>query len=850
MKKLFIVLILFIGLAAGILFSTAGQKGVLLPLANFYLHWKVPEHRIALSRLEPGPASLKLQGTVDGAIAFDAAGPVEWFRRRFTMNYRIRAREVPVGQRSYPVRLELKGTAEGSPEAIRVSGGGRGFDARLSYRFLLKGSGIRGVEIRAEGARVDQLLALTGRPPYASGALDLQVDMPRLDSENPEGSARFSVKKGTVDPKLLQRDFGIGLSRAEKYRLEGNFRLAAGLVKGKARLETALLTLGLEEFRSDTAFRIFKSRYRLDIPELSQLRRLTRTELFGPWQSDGEFFYDRKKGMLQVRGTSPSLEGKTRFFYDGGRLDLTLEKTGIPQILALTGQPALTARGTLSGHMLLTDLRKPAGRYRLRAEGRWDRVEVAKLTGSDPGEALDFRLESDGTLSKGVLDSRVSYRNRLFGLELPELRYALKEGAMEGHYRLRVPDPGRFKSLAQSGAHGSIDVTGTLSYLPVKKLLKVDGVSRSLGGESRFVYAGRRLSVTLKKVDGARLMRLAGQEPLLTGAQVDATLKLSDLRKKIGNFSLSAAGILDRKQMRKLHGIDPGPTFRVRLKGTGEIHGARVGSRWTLESRKARLALDHCDADLESRRCSGEYRVNIPELEQFKALTGRSYHGPLTLAGKVRWDGKLHLGGGGREWGGRIAYALEGALLRVRTEKLDAQQLMKMLGYTPMIEGAATSDLRYNLESRKGTLKAEMQKARFIPGALTLVASRLLHYDLSKEVFGKVLFSSQIAGPSLIFNLSTRSQRLDLEVQRGKIDRDKGRINALVTIVDRGKRYRLKLSGPLAHPRVTPLVTQDLVKKVEKEMKKHKIDKKIEKAIPKELQQPGNPVTDFIQKLF
>jgi hypothetical protein len=331
---------------------------------------------------------------------------------------------------------------------------------------------------------------------------------------------------------------------------------------------------------------------------------------------------------------------------------------------------------------------------------------------------------------------------------------------------------------------------------------------------------------------------------------VDGSVKFSDLSRRIGSFALSAEGILDRTAWKKSWKLDPGSGVKVRLKGKGSLRGERIDSEWNLESSLGNLVLRPCRMQLDTGACTGKYRLEIPELERLRNLTGRAYHGPLKLAGKMRWDGKLHLDGLGREWGGRIEYALEGALLRVRTSGLRAKELMKMLGYAPLIEGAASSDLRFNLETEKGTLKAEMTKARFVRSTLTMVASRLLKYELAKEVFDKVLFSSRIDGPAVIFNFNARSKRLLLSIQRGKIDRKKGNIDAVVAIDDRGKRYKLKLRGPLDRPSVTPLVTRDLVKKAEKELKKHKIDKKIEKAVPKELQEEGNPIGNFIKKLF
>ncbi len=851
MKKILIILVLIVGGVAGVLFTKVGQEKILLPLVNFYLSHKVPDHRIVLNKLEPGFASLKLAGSADGTIRFRAEGPVRWIGPRFDLLTRIDAKEVLLDGKRYPLELALKGSVKGEPSRLKIQGGGRAFGARLDYRFTLMEEGLRGIQVHAEGAKVDQLLALAGMPPYATGALDLSVDMPRLDAEHPEGSARLSVREGRLDPSALKREFGIELPKVERYRLDGAFRIVKGLIRGEAKLHTPLADLELEGFRSDSLLQIFKSRYRLSIPELSQLKSLTPIPLYGPWKMDGALYINRPKRVVQIQGESPSLEGRSAFFYDSGRLTLDFEKAGIPQLLALTGQAPLVATGHFSAKARLKDLgKKVSGSYRLKGAGAWDRVELAKLTGSDPGKLLDFSFQSEGLLKKGRLSATADYRNRLLDLRLPEIRYALANGVLDAKYLLKIPELSRIAALGKAGAKGEIEVSGAAHYLPLKKYLKIEGESPSFGGKSSFVYGGNRLKVSLEKVNGARLLRMAGQPPLLRASQVDGVLMLSDLQQRIGMFSLTASGSLDRQVLKKSFEIDPGPKLRLRLKGKGEIRGERVDAQWHLETPMAQLAVEHCRIRLDRGSCEGDYRLRIPELARLKSLTGRTYHGPLALAGKIGWDGRLHLAGSGNEWGGRIDYRLEGSLLRVKTVQLQAESLLKMLGYPALIKGTAASDLRMNLATQKGTLAAELSRARLLPGPLTTVASRMLRYDLSKEIFDKALFSSVIDGPKVLFDFDARSQRLRLSVKKGKIDRIKGTIDATVSIEDRGKLYRLQLRGPLARPRVIPLLTKDLAKKAEKLLKKKGLDKKIQKAIPKELRESGNPLGDFVKKLF
>ena len=849
MKKTVLFLLTAVVLIAVVLFTPPGRNYLLLPAANLYLRYKVPSHRVVLDRLEPGPAFLGISGRIDGSVHFEAEGPVKWMGMHFDLPYRIHAETVELNDRRYPVHLDLKGVIKGIPSRFDVSGKGNGFDAALSYAFRVEEGALLGIRAQAAGAQVAQLLALAGRPPYASGRLDLSVDIPRYDAANPEGGIRFSVRKGRIDPTVLKRDFHLDIPRVESYTLEGRFRLEKKLLKGEAALHSALLNLTLERFRSDRGFRIFKSGYRLEIPELSRLKKLTKRPLYGPLNLKGAFYWNRPKQEIQAKGSTPSLGGMTDFFYDRNSLQLTLRQVEIPSLLALAGQAPLARSGKVNGTLHLTDLKNLEGRYALQADGSWNRQEILKLTGTDPGRDLAFALRGKGELKKSLLLADARYDSGLFKLRLQNFKYEWVSGAMEGKYLVKIPDLHRLRLFARARGSYPAELKGELGYLPIKKMLKVTGTTRSFGGAIKWAYAGNQVTVSAKGVDARRLVGLLGAPPLLAATTLDASVKLSDLEHRRGTFLLALKGTLDRRAMKRLYRIDPGQSVPLHLKSSGKLEGETVAAKASLRSGWGDLVLSKALYRISSGVFSSKYRLKIPELSRLKALTGRTYRGPLDLAGKVRWDGKLHLTGGGREWGGTLAYAMEGSLLRLKTRQIDLQKIMRALDLSPLFEGKAGSDLRYNLSSDRGTLKVESDRIRLVQSPLTQAASLLLRQDLSREIFSRALLSAQMEPQTILFDFHAASSRFKLAIKSGKVDRIKKRIDAVLTIDDRGKVYKLKIIGPLKRPKVVPILTQALEHKLQKVIKNKKIEKKIEKVIPKEIRGSGG-IGDFIQKLF
>ena len=850
MKKVLFWIVLLIALIAGIVLTPIGQRLVLLPAANLYLRWSVPEHRIVLDRLHPSLNRLESNGTVDGSIRFQVAGPVRWIPLRFDLGYRIHARDLTLQNHRYPLRLDLRGRASGTPKKIAVRGKGTGFDATLAYRFLLQGQKIRGVRATMQGAQIAQLLVLAGVPPYAGGRLDLNVNLAKIEGTRPQGSLTFVVHDGLLNSRVLAKMLHRPLGEDQPYRLEGTFRMDDALLRGEAKLESKLLTLQIRKFRADPSLRIFKSDFDVQIPELSRWRQISDVALYGPMQTQGELYYDRAKALLQIKGQSASLGGETRYLYDGSALAIDLKGTRIEQILALVGGPDLVESGSVEGKIRMSDLAHMKGSYRLRAQGKLNRDEVRKIAGVDLAQEGDFRLQSEGRLDGKALDASVAYRSALGTLTVPKLHYAILGKSLEGTYRLSLPDLSKF--IASPKKHKlPFALQGKIQYLGMKKLWALTGGSDSFGGKAAFVYGGDRLKIQLKKVNPSTLMRLAGVPSYLGGSTLDGMLKISDLTQKKGSFTLALAGAANRGVWKKSFGFDPGKGFRLRADTQGTLDGDRIRAEGALKSSWGSLRLKPMLYKISSKSFQSSYLLKIPKLEALRPVTKKLYHGPLQSAGDLRWEGgKLTLTGAGKEWGGAFAFRMENERIIAKAKALEMISLLKTLGYPQWMDGRAGGSLDYSFATQRGVVKAQILQSHLMPGVLTRAASLLLKYDLSKELFSKSLLEAKMEKEQAIFDFSARSPRLLLTIKKGKIDRKRQQIDALLSIDDRGHLYKIKIRGPLAHPSVVPLMTQALEKKITKILHKKGLDKKIDKVIPKESKSGGNPIGNLIHNLF
>jgi len=828
MKKLLTATGLGVVVAALILVTPPGQTKILLPVLNLYLNYKIPGHQVMLTNIEAGWNSLRAEGMVDGTIHIRAEGPVRWPGMHLDLGYEIEAEDVTVKSRRYPVQLALRGKARGIPDALEISGKGRGFDAELEYFFRVREGQVLGVSMQAKGAKIKQLLALAGHPPYLGGELGMSIRLPRLDLNSSGGSIVLSVENGEIDPDIFRKETGTILPETVNYSMKGNFRLENGLLKGELFTHTSMADLKLTGFRADPRKLICKSRYRLDISDLSRWRRLSGRKLEGSLQIGGEFYLNSLGSRVQVTGTTPSVGGNTAFFYDNGRMDLILKGADPARILGMFGEKKIVRKGRVDGNMRLESLKKHRGNFDLRIDGRWDRRILNSVMGADPGkDVLDFTFGAKGNILDGVIELTGRYTNDLMTLDLPKVRYEPAGGALEGRYRFRVADMGRWIPPKGMGFRGRLEMIGNVNYLPVKQSINVNGNTKSFGGSTRFSWSGKRLKLRLKNVRASMFMKAAGLPPLLVRPHMDAEIDFSDLDHRIGKFAINIKGETDRSILAKHYGLKASANIPCSLKSRGEIKGDILSAEAVLESPMGTLKANRYEYHFQSGRGEGSYLLSISDLSRLRPVTGKNWRGPFRLSGKIRHSGKTSsLTGGGENWGGRLDYALERSLLHAKAREIRMPQLLRALGYMPMLDGRAYSDLRYNLGSEKGTLKIEIRDARFVDSPLTRAVNLVLKSDFGREVFHKAVFTSQIAGESVIFDFHAASEKTILNINHGRINRNKMTINALMRIERGEKNYKIRIYGPLDRPGVTPLLTDTLQKKISHEIMKRKDGKK------------------------
>ncbi len=835
MKKFLFVPLLLVVAVAGVLFTSLGQKALLIPVAESILAKKLPGHKIRFATLDPGLGSFRAAGRVDDQIAFEVSGPVSWLAGpRLDLHYTIDAPSYTLRGRRYRLDLAIRGALRGTPGDLNVTGAGRGFGGPIDYRTLLRGERIVDTHVRAEGLKLAGLLALAGTGGVAAGRLDVVADLPQVDPRHPEGRVDLHVRNGMLLAKGLA-PYGVALPENLPFRFDATLRAVGRLFKGDARFASELLSLHLPDLAADAGLRVFKSSYMVRIPELSRLAVLTHAPLRGTLVVRGKGYYDRRDGRMQLLADTPSLGGDLRAFLDGKRLKVRLRRISIPRVLSMLSQPRYVASGTLDGTVVSSNIRSLALDYDLHAAGSWNSKALAKLAPNLPIGG-PFHLDSKGKTTDGTLAFDAVYRDTRSRIRLEEGRFVTASGSLEAKYRIDVPD---LHSLAPT-LHGAFALAGKVLHGPGGT--RVSGSSSSLGGSARFALAGKRLEVDLQNVRPDKLLAIAGQEPWFAGGALDLKLRLSDLAAKKGTVSYRLASRLRGAVLKRHISTATGEDLPLQSRGEGALDGVKLSAKAEASLPKMRLELPKIVYRFASGSLQTPYTLAVSDLGALRPLSGKRYRGPFHVGGTIAYAKTLRVSGNGKEWGGTFDFRLAGNRLRAGARGIRIEKLLYALGDPALLEGRIESAaFGYDTAARKGKLSATARSLRFVQSPFTQAASLVLGRDLSREIFRTAKLDGVIVRDLLTFDFDSRSKNLRVWIDKGKLDTAHSRIDTKVRIDHHGKVYGFQVKGDLSHPLVRPLMTDALKSRIGHEIKKHKLDKKLKKVIPKGLRKalPG-----------
>ncbi|MDD3591462.1 MAG: hypothetical protein PHO65_02385 [Sulfurovum sp.] len=511
MKKIVIAILLAAALFGGLFFLafTSGGNALLLPSVNSYLKESIEGAKVELVKLSLKPGYITAVAKVNDAVDLAAEGPIDLLGQSFDLIYTLDAQKIESETFRIDKPLHIEGKATGRMAEMHITGSGEAFASDIRYGLSLRENQPQNITLSLKDASIAQMLLLAGQKPYAKGRMSIDVNMPTLDPEHPQGEARLQIRDALVDAALLRQEHNISLPSDTAFGADMTARAEGEMLLAQGEIITSLATLALSETRYHLNSQKLNTSYQLDILDMAKLSGIVQAPLAGKLAFAGNVAFDGKS--VDATGITHSLGGEGRFHYKNDTLSVFLKEAEAARVLAMIGEPRYLS-GKLSGSVELDSVEKLSGKFDLKSKGEAQREVVKKALDLDLGKAFQYDMTADGKISAQKVYAQTKLDTTMGKLSMPDMVYAIAPGSLHSSYHLYIPDLGKLQPLTGKQYRGDMDFKGELRK---EKDLVITGEGKEFDGSVEYRLVNERITADVHGATVSKVMYMLGYPQVL-----------------------------------------------------------------------------------------------------------------------------------------------------------------------------------------------------------------------------------------------------------------------------------------------------------------------------------------------
>ncbi len=834
-----------------ILFTPFGSNAILKPIVNTYLQQKIKKPKIKITKLDSKYKWISIDAISDNGIKAHTEGDVDYFKKKFGLDYKIAAKSVTVNDRDIKVDLDVKGQAVGSIKNIGINGNGEAFGSDVNYKFILKDKIPSSIEANIASAEIAKIFALLKQPAFIDGLISIDARLPNLDIKNPKGNANIKITQGRFNRALLYKNYKIKIPKDEKFVANAKAVVKGKYLLSKGEFNSTSLKLNIKKLTSTLDFNIAKGFFSLYIPNLSRLNELLNQNLRGKLLANGVFYINNKKNILQTNLQSKSFGGLIKLFYNNKKIILNLKNVSIVKVLKTLSQPFYLSSGVINGVIDIKDTKNLNGIFNISSNGTLNKKLLKVRLPS-----YRYKIATKGYLKDGILKLKVAnVLTNFVKLNLQNLQYIIPKNHLKTSFFVNIDNLEALQMFTKKVFKGKLKAKGRVEYKNSK--LNLQAFTKSLGGNVKIDYNTNSLNANFSDISLPKAIYMLNYPKYISNGVASGQLKLTDIDKLNGSISVKSVGSLNTPLIKRLHDINLGEKFRYSLLiNKSKIKNGIILSKPIVDTSFAKIKFEYLNYNINNQTLNAKYQLNINNLNRLKPLVGMPLNGSFNINGNIKQSNNmLSINGVANELGGVINFIYDQPKLKLNAAGVSVIRLFRMLNLEESLDGVAKLDLDYNSDSKLGKFTIRLDEARFLNSRLVEMLKHYANFDLSQEIFTQANIDGVIDNNIITFNLKTNSQRVKIESYNAKLDINNQTIDARVKITQKNQDYNFRISGPIDNPHIKFIlagyVQKKIKKRVLKELEKRGLDKKIKKIIPKELQLiEDNQTKDEIKKII
>ena len=839
MKKILLTLSLSISILLALiyvlLFTSFGNK-ILKPFVQEKINESSPVP-VNLKFFSLRPSTLKLIFQFDDKNDITVEGAYELFSQNFNLDYIISLSDLKsfskLSNKNLSGKLLSDGKIIGNLDDFQIKGKSNLAKSNTSYVIISKQMQVQKAAIKLSRLNVQTLLNMLGEEAFATGKLDLHVQLNDLDPMHLQGSVKLNINKAELNAQLIEKEFGL---KIDKTAIEGELKakLEDTKITYLAKLDSALAYL-YSKGKLETDTNRVHSTYNLDIKELGLLKSLMSYSLRGPFSTSGEI--SGFKDNLEVIGKSDIATSNTSYTANfielqASKIKLDIKHASLAKLLYMTNQPSY-AKATLNAEINIENLdtKKLSGLADIHLINGVLNPSQVKKSFEVSLPKTSFSFDTKAQFKDTGIDYTLDLHSNLAKLTSKGILHP-EDFEINSKYEVDIKKLSLLKPLIKTSLYGPFSSRGDINGNKTK--LDIKGTSDLAHSATTYKLSLKEfklntLELNVKNARLEKLLYLFGEKPYTEGKLALST-KLSSLSPLKGDTKLDITkATVNRSVVRKAFDIKL-PYTRIELHSKAKLNNDKISIQSKLDSNLALITMKDTQYTLKDSSIKSDFNIFFPDLQRLESILDKKLYGELRANGDISKNKKLTINAHSDIFDGTLDANIVDDDVKLNFKNLHALKVLHMLGYPKVMDAPVNGTLVYNTKTRKGKLDSYFNKANLTRSKMTDLIKGLTRTDLVKERFSKGSLISLINKDVINSDLKMKSKTVNLESKKFIINSKKRLIDA---------RFSLQVKKHHADILVTQSIDAPKVRLDAKSMITPEIEEKV-----------GKEINRFLKKLF
>lgn len=831
MKKIILFLSLSISVLLALiyilLFTTFGNN-IVKPLIQNKINENSPL-AISLKTFLLRPSTIKLVFEVDTKNTVTVEGDYKLFSQYFDLDYIIALSDLhsfsKLSNKKLSGKLLSDGKLIGSLDNFKIKGKSNLAHSDTNYVIVSKLMKVQKAAIKLSHLNVHTLLNMLGEEAYATGKLDLHVQLKDLDPKHLQGSVKLHVNKAELNAKLIKKEFGL---KIYKTSIEGELKakLKDTKVTYLAKLDSALAYIYSKgELETDT--NRVHSTYNLDIKELGLLKSLISFPLRGPFSTSGEV--SGLKDNLEVIGKSDIAASSTKYMakfinLQPSKIKLDINHASLDKLLYMTNQPKL-AKAIFNAEIDLEniDTKKLSGLANIHLiDGVINSSQLNKSFKISLPKTT-FTFDTKASFKDTGIDYKLFLHSNLAKLK-SEGVFRLENFEISSNYEVDIKKLSLLKPLISTSLYGPFSSRGDINGNRTKLNIK---------GESDLAHSATTYKLSLKEfnldtlelnVNNAKLEKLLyllGEKPYAEG-KLNLNTKLFSLSPLKGDTKLDITKTtINRSEISKAFDIKL-PYTRVELHSNAKINQDKILIQSKLDSNLAVLTMKNTQYTLKNSSIKSDFNIFFPDLQRLESILDKKLYGEFRAHGDISKNKQFSINAHSDIFDGAVDANIIDDDVKLNFKNVHALKILHMLGYPKVMDAPVNGTFIYNTKTKKGKLDSHFKKANLRRSKMTDLIKGLTRTDLVKERFSQGSLISLINKDVIRSDLKMKSKTVNIKSKKFIINSKKRLIDARFSLQVKKQKADILVTQSIDAPKVRldakSMITPEIEEKVGKEI--------------------------------